>query len=222
VNGKAEPTDTFPLYAKTNGTQTGSTTWRCQECHGWDYRGSEGEYASGPHFTGVAGVFDRVATRTNQELIDVITNGTPPASGGSALTGTDHAFSSMLGTVDIEALVHFLRNGLVDTTALIGADGRATGDATAGAALYAASSPDPHAVVGECALCHGTDGKTLDTGAPGTPVFLGAIANTEPWQTLHQTRWGVPGSSMPSVVNAGIPTDAQSDLLAYLQTLPAQ
>ncbi|MFN7955411.1 MAG: hypothetical protein U0610_27050 [bacterium] len=221
--GAAEPTETFPLYADTHGTQTGSTTWRCQECHGWDYAGSEGAYATGPHFTGVAGVIDRAAGRSNQELFDAIKSGTPPASGGSALSGSNHAFTDHLNDNQIASLVRLLREGLVDTREVIAPDGRATGDARNGAALYAAttSSATPH--VGQCALCHGNDGKALDLGDAGAPAFVGTRATSEPWQTLHQIRWGVPGTAMPSAIENDVTTlAAQGDLLAYAQTLPAQ
>ena len=33
-----EPTEDNPLWAlQTTNTRSGSTTWRCKECHGWDY-----------------------------------------------------------------------------------------------------------------------------------------------------------------------------------------
>ncbi|MCP3904086.1 MAG: hypothetical protein GY715_10675, partial [Planctomycetes bacterium] len=46
VTGAAEPVGDHPLYPPA-GTQTGSTTWRCKECHGWDYKGVDGAYSSG-------------------------------------------------------------------------------------------------------------------------------------------------------------------------------
>jgi hypothetical protein len=36
--------------------RSGSTTWRCKECHGWDYRGKDGAYGSGSHYTGFPGI----------------------------------------------------------------------------------------------------------------------------------------------------------------------
>ncbi len=221
--GGSEPTETFSLYSDTHGTQTGSTTWRCQECHGWDYAGSEGAYATGPHFTGVAGVIDRAPGRTNQELFDAIKSGTPPASGGSALSGSDHAFGTYLNDNAIGALVRLLREGLVDTREVIAPNGAATGDAASGAALYAAatSTATPH--VGQCALCHGNDGKSIDLADSGTPAYVGTRARAEPWKTLHQIRWGVPGTAMPGAIENGVTTlAAQGDLLAYTQTLPTE
>jgi thiosulfate dehydrogenase len=56
VNGVPEPTGDHPLYPN-NGQQSGSVTYRCKECHGWDYKGLDGAYGSGSHFTGILGVF---------------------------------------------------------------------------------------------------------------------------------------------------------------------
>jgi len=59
VNGGTEPTTDFnPVWAsQTTNTRSGADTWRCKECHGWDYVGNLGRYSSGSHFTGFAGVF---------------------------------------------------------------------------------------------------------------------------------------------------------------------
>src|SRR5207237_6540144 len=46
-----------PGYLRTQGTSKSVTaTWRCAECHGWDYRGVDGVNAKGSHFTGVQGL----------------------------------------------------------------------------------------------------------------------------------------------------------------------
>jgi cytochrome c553 len=34
--------------------------WRCKECHGWDYQGASGAYATGKHYTGIKGIRDMV------------------------------------------------------------------------------------------------------------------------------------------------------------------
>jgi mono/diheme cytochrome c family protein len=61
VTGADEPTGDHPLWATQNtNTRTGPDTWRCKECHGWDYRGADGAYGSGSHFTGFVGVLARL------------------------------------------------------------------------------------------------------------------------------------------------------------------
>lgn len=36
------PKDTHPAFPKGKKIDTGSSTWRCVECHGWDYKGAHG------------------------------------------------------------------------------------------------------------------------------------------------------------------------------------
>ncbi len=36
------PKTTHPAYPAA-GKKKGSTTWRCKECHGWDYKGRDGK-----------------------------------------------------------------------------------------------------------------------------------------------------------------------------------
>ena len=41
VLGHDKPKQTHPAYP-AEGKQKGDSTWRCKECHGWDYRGADG------------------------------------------------------------------------------------------------------------------------------------------------------------------------------------
>jgi thiosulfate dehydrogenase len=61
-------------YAKKPGTN-----WRCKECHGWDYRGVDGAYASGSHNTGIKGVAGM--------------KGADPAKVVAILKGADHGYA---------------------------------------------------------------------------------------------------------------------------------
>lgn len=46
VLGVDAPTEDQPLWkTQTTNTRTGADTWRCKECHGWDYKGVEGPTA---------------------------------------------------------------------------------------------------------------------------------------------------------------------------------
>ncbi|MFV1859618.1 MAG: hypothetical protein ACC647_09750, partial [Anaerolineales bacterium] len=55
--GVDEPSGDNPLWARQDtNTRTDTATWRCKECHGWDYQGAEGAYGSGSHFTGFPGI----------------------------------------------------------------------------------------------------------------------------------------------------------------------
>ena len=45
-----------PSRLPGGGQEEGSSTWRCKECHGWDYKGKDGAYAKGSHYSGTTGV----------------------------------------------------------------------------------------------------------------------------------------------------------------------
>ena len=195
VNGGTEPTSDFdPLWAsQSTNSRSDGDTWRCKECHGWDYIGDEGRYKDGSHFTGFDGLLDNKDDDTD-DIFDAILN-----EGGS------HDLSVVLSDEDALDLTKFIKEGLVDMSNYI-TDGLATGDAASGATLYTAN----------CASCHGDDGKFI-TAFDG----VGYLANDNPQETLHKIRWGHPGSSMTSAVaDGGLTDDETGDILAYSQTLP--
>jgi len=201
VTGGTEPTSNFdPIWStQTTNTRTGSTTWRCKECHGWDYIGNDGRYSSGSHYTGFEGVW---TARTNErtQLFDAIRN-----------EGGDHDFSEVLSDQNILDLTKFIVDGLVDMSLYIDSQGAATGSPTNGQALY----------VTNCVSCHGTDGLTMDFDSDPGIQGVGWLSNDNPQETLHKIRWGHPGSNpaMPSMVAVGLTNQAIGDILAYAQTL---
>ena len=72
--GAEQPIIDQALWAmQSSNTRSGSDTWRCKECHGWDYLGEDGAYASGSHFTGFPGVYDAAQTSTVEECATMIT-----------------------------------------------------------------------------------------------------------------------------------------------------
>lgn len=197
VTGDIAPATTNPAYPKPPGTLSGSTTWRCAECHGFDYKGAAGAYASGSsHYSGVAGLFT-AAGLTPQAVFDAI-----------AAVGTTHEFPA-LATADVWDLAAFVKQGLVDMNSAIDlATGVGKGSSSAGQAVYTT----------HCASCHGADGKTLNLG---NGDGVGDRANDDPWEVLHAIRWGKPDTGMPSMVDAGLTATQQSNLLAYAQSLGA-
>lgn len=69
------PAGSNPSYSITQGKSTSTTaTWRCSECHGLDYRGAEGAYSKGSHFTGVKGLLP-AGGDSPQELFQIIHDG---------------------------------------------------------------------------------------------------------------------------------------------------
>jgi thiosulfate dehydrogenase len=196
VNSGTAPTVDHPLWDTRpdteSNTRTGSDTWRCKECHGWDYMGVDGAYGSGSHKTGFDGIYD--STKTTAELVAFFKTGT-------------HSFSSQLSDQDIADVSAFITGGQIDMSLHIDLTTKeANGDETNGGTLYTA----------QCSSCHGADGKTIDFCDGGG---VGCLARDNPWETLHKIRFGHPGSAMPSMVEEGLSTDDQVDILTYAQTL---
>jgi thiosulfate dehydrogenase len=206
VTGATEPTTDHPQWAmQTSNTRDGSTTWRCKECHGWDYKGQDGAYNSNnSHYTGFDGVYS-ARNMDMEELFDNI---------GS---GTNHSFGDVMDDADVLDLTKFVLTGLIDMGQHINLSTKAvTGDTTTGMALYNAAAD------GNCAACHGSDGKSRNFGDDTEPVYVGTLADDNPWETLHKIRWGHPGSVMTSAVELGLTDQETVDILAYTQTLPTE
>ncbi len=188
-----------PLYPET-GKKKGDTTFRCKECHGWDYIGKEGRYSKGSHYTGIKGLYDS-RTKSPEALYSALTD-----------TGARHDFSLYLADEsDIWALVKFIRDGQIDIKSALGPDGKATGSVSRGKTLFNSN----------CSSCHGEDGNALDfKGKKNGVQGVGWLANDNPQETLHKIRWGHPGSSMPSaVVDRGLSDSETVDILTYASTL---
>ncbi len=194
VTGAGTPSGTHVAYPGLGG-QTGANTWRCAECHGWDYKGDTGVYASGAHFTGIGGVL--AAAGDTASVVYAAVDG----------AATAHDFGAVLSVDDLWDVVAFVKSGALDPNPWINpTTGVAIGDTSAGASLYASN----------CASCHGAGGASIDLGG-GQDV--GDRADTDPWQVLHHIRWGVPGTSMGSMEAAGLSHSQQASILAYAQTL---
>ncbi len=198
-----EPDTDHPLWAlQSTNTRSISATWRCKECHGWDYKGRGGAYSSGSHYTGFPGVINAGATMSKEELIGVL----------QGSTDYRHDFSSILGAEALEELANFLSEGLINDALYID---------------YATAepiSPDrSHGKLlfdGTCAACHGSDGKQiLIDGSLG----VGDVARDEPTvEILHKIRFGQPGTEMPSAFVNGWSIQDVVDTLGYIKTLGAE
>lgn len=202
VAGVDEPSSDQPLWAsQSTNTRSGGDTWRCKECHGWDYKGADGAYGSGSHFTGFPGVFDVQSEPV--ETIAAFINGS---------ANSDHDFSEM-GDENINDLATFLKFNLIDVSPLINSETKEAtgGDTSNGENLYAS-----------CAGCHGEDGRLLNFGDEDEPEYVGTIALDNPWEFLHKVRAGQPGTAMPAALDADWSMDDLLDLLAFAQTLPTE
>lgn len=191
------PEGTHPAYPAA-GKQKGPGTWRCKECHGWDYMGVEGAYGKGSHHTGIKGVRG-VAGMEPEKIHTIIMNET-------------HAFTEeMMPHSAMEKLALFLSQGQIDVDQYIDRSTKAArGDAGRGAGFFQ----------NVCAVCHGFDGKTINFGDQDEPEFVGTIAADNPWEFLHKARFGQPGVGM--VALNVLPIQDLVDILAYAQTLPTK
>ena len=198
----APPAGDQPLWAKQdNNTRSGVITWRCVECHGWDYKGASGTY--GPyssHYTGFSGLQDAIGA-TQQEVLDWL-NGT---------RDPDHNFLQYTNSVALNDLAAFLRTQQVDDNLIIDPfTGEALGDRQLGAQLYNTT----------CLSCHGENGDEINFGSAQEPLFLGDLAVGDPWQAVHKIRFGMPTTArMPSSEQMGWSLKRVADVLAYAQTL---
>ena len=195
---KADIKDTHPLYPPTS-KKSGKSTWRCKECHGWDYIGNKGRYSKGSHFTGITGVF-HVQEKSQEALYGSMTN-----------KNAEHDFSEYLSESQILDLVKFLREGQAAIDPVIDSQGKGKGNSTHGKVLY-----ETH-----CSDCHGSDGNEIDfkdnkEGVQG----IGWLTNDNPQESIHKIRWGHPGSDMPSMaVDKNLSEQDSIDILTYSQLL---
>ncbi len=198
--GVTAPTQDQPLWkTQTTNKLTGADTWRCKECHGWDYKGVDGAYASGSHKTGFKGISKSVSMSA-EDLTAWLTGKKNP----------NHDFSAYLKEAQIKMLIAFVQKGMTDTTPYIQADKKVKGDSAKGKTPYTAA----------CASCHGDDGKSIAFGAKDKPEYVGTVANSNPWEFWHKVSVGQPGKQMPAAINLGWTPENIANVLAYSQTLP--
>lgn len=184
-------------------------TWRCPVCHGWDYRGKDGEYGKkgSDEYTGIKGI-QAYKGRSNAQISAVLRNAT-------------HGYTrEMIPDSEMEALAMFVSIGQTDYTKFFDDKGKPKGDVAKGKRQYQLI----------CAECHGSDGKSFNLGSKRKPRYIGTIANNLPRLTLHKIRYGQPGVGMMTygefferVASGDLMKDQDMvDVLAYTQTLPVE
>jgi thiosulfate dehydrogenase len=194
------PEGSNPAYPKI-GKREGRATWRCKECHGWDYLGEDGAYGRGGRYTGVKGV-RRVAGMAVEKVEELITDET-------------HGYvNDTMPPAAVRALALFLSKGQIGMDQYIDRfTKKARGDPRRGASFFQTV----------CAICHGFDGSQMASksetalAAFGDRGYLGTIASDNPYESLHKIRNGQPGVGM--VALRILTTQDQVDVLAYMQTL---
>jgi len=196
--GRGAPRGEHPAYPAT-GKAKGPNTWRCKECHGWDYNGRDGAYGdtSSSHYTGIKGI-RAYAGGDPREVVGILRDETH---------GLDE---HILPKYAAERLALFVTRGQIRPEEYLTSDGSPNGDPQKGRAVYQ----------NLCAVCHGYDGKSINFGSDTEPEYLGTVAEENPAELLHKARNGNPGSIMPAQIWVDIETLV--DVAAYARTLPKE
>lgn len=207
----APPATDHPLWAyrpdPVSNPATGADTWRCKECHGWDYKGVDGQYGSGSHRTGFPGVLG--TTLEAGDLFTLLKE--PPSNGGGTGVPNGHDYGTALTDPQVNDLVAFVLSGAIDNAPYIQADGAFVGDEATGQDHYQSGGSVP------CMTCHGVDGTSINFGTYQEPVYLGTVAQDNPWELLHKIRFGQPAAPMPSWLAGGGTNQGASDIGKFIQ-----
>ena len=193
-----EPEGTNPAYP-ASAKQEGKNTWRCKECHGWDYLGDEGIYRQGSHFTGIKGVMG--------------VRGMPPEAITPILRDKNHPYTvEMITEEEMLRVAVFLSQGLVDMRSFIDMDTRkvipGSGSFERGRAIFQTT----------CAACHGFDGRALDWGEGDEHNFIGTEAASLPDEVFNKISNAHPGAAM--INTRAFPVEDRISLMNYIATLP--
>ena len=203
VLGVSAPMGNMPIWERqSTNTRSGPDTWRCSECHGWDYKGSEGAYATGSHATGFPNVLKLAATMSESDIVAHLKGSKDPS----------HDFSKYIDDANMAKLAKFLKEGAPDDSASVDdvTHKAIGGNVDNGKKLYGTI----------CAQCHGEDGTKIVITSEGVNEYIGTIANRDPYRFLHRTRFGVAGTNMPVGHTLGWKTPDSVDILTYAQSLP--
>ena len=189
-NKAAKPADDHPAYPHKGGKYGKDASWRCKECHGWDYKGKDGAYASGGHATGIKGIQGAA--------------GKDPAAIVAILKDKDHGYTdAMLSAEDMNDLALFVAKGQIDVSKYVdAASKKPKGDVAKGEAYFNTL----------CAGCHGKDGKKVKDAPP-----LGSVADNAV-EMLHKILNGQPGEAMPAL--RALDPQISADIALHLQSLP--
>jgi len=215
VEKSPQPLGNHPLWPSEETVVNGADTWRCKECHGWDYRGRNGAYARGKHFTGIPGI---VGANTKVNSILEIYN--------FLRTGGQHAYASFLSDEEIYALTRFvqeIRREAIEASApsdLLDAVKQQplNFSLSLGKGMY-----EDVITFGGCINCHTVNDKfwffSDNDPERGSIQTLDSIAKNNPWEFLHKVRFGHPGSIMKGIIQFESTSPvAAVDLLGYTQT----
>ena len=191
-NNTAKPDADHASYPNKGGKYGKDASWRCKECHGWDYKGKDGAYASGGHATGIKGI-NGSAGKDTAAIVAIMKD-------------ARHGYTDkQLTTKDMDDLALFVSKGQADMGKYVDAStNKAKGNAAKGEVYFNTL----------CAGCHGIDGKKIKDAAP-----IGSVASNA-YEMLHKVMNGQPGEGMPAL--RALDPQIAVDIVSYLPQLPKQ
>lgn len=197
---RAEAEGTNPAYPTAiNDKQDGYGTWRCKECHGWDYLGKAGIYSKGSHFTDIPGINGAI--------------GKPVDELAKLLRDANHPYTPEMITDDeMLRVAAFVSRGQVDMRTFIDMETRKVnaGDVNRGREIFQTT----------CAACHGFDGRLIDWGKDGEHNYVGTEASQLPDEVMNKILNAHTGVQMINL--RAFPLDDAISVLAYAATLPVE
>lgn len=198
-----KPQKDHPLWKEQNANKrSGYDTYRCKECHGWDYRGKNGAYGKGSHYTGFKGVYKAAKKMSIEELENVNKRGAQ----------NKHDFTQYIGNKEIADLALFMKKGLIDTSKFVNNEGLPIGgNQRTGSYIFKRNCTH---------MCHGSVGIGINFGDSEKPEFVGTVAYKNPWEFIHKVRNGQPGTRMPSAIINDWSEKDILDLLSFARNLP--
>ncbi len=193
VTGLPRPEGANPGYPA--GTDIlARDTWRCVSCHGWDYRGKDGE--RGEAVPGLEA--PSLGGLQNFDLDEII----------SRIRTDTHPFpADQLPDLGDRILAMFINRGQYSLSLFYNENGKPVGDAELGQDMFE----------GACITCHRLDGRRFLRGEMGDHSSLGWIVRNRPAQSVHKIMNGAPATEMLSL--RFLSTWQIADLIAYIQTL---
>lgn len=186
--------------------------FRCKQCHAWDLLGTAGSYNSRAPKTSRPNVstlnlYQIAQTKTAQELFDAMKTATNRRdisydlalynpSTNSTEGDKMPNYAQILTDAQLWDLVKFMKAGAFDVAQLY--DATYTGTYPTGSSKFNNVGRDGNAANGltyfntKCAICHGSDGTTLELEGMTAGKFVRSKAN----EAQHKIRFGQLGSIM--------------------------
>ena len=191
--GSDIPEGAHPSYAP-EGKYYGKkgSDHRCKECHGWDYKGRDGAYAEGKHFTGIKGINGMAGADTTM-IVEVLKDQT-------------HGFDDNLSDRDLSDLALFVKRGQLSLDRYIDRQTKAPKGSKENGEAYFNTI---------CARCHGKDGSQPKEMKKTLGKQMG-----NPWEVMHKILNGQPDSSMPAL--RALDLQITVDIMTHIATLPKE